>query len=103
MATRKKKVEEVEVEVPVKKLTPIAKREKKEMKVFKPVMKEPTVVKGSHLTITYNDGYPEKLEWDDAQLLKDVQEAIASAELAAMKPTVRAKAATRKKKEKTNG
>jgi hypothetical protein len=104
MATRKKK-EVVEVaEVPVRKLTPIAKREKKEMKIFKPVVKEPTVVKGSHLTITYNsEGYPEKLEWDDAQLLKDVQEAIASAEIKDMKPAVRAKAVTRKKKEKTNG
>ena len=39
---------------------------------------EPTVVKGSHLTITYNNGYPVKLEWDDAALLRDVQEAIAT-------------------------
>lgn len=57
------------------------------------------VVKGSHLTvITYSDGRTE-LQWDDAALLKDVQDAILSAELAAMKPAVRAKVATRKKKE----
>ncbi len=36
------------------------------------------VVKGSHLTVTtYPDGRTE-LEWDDAQLLKDVQDALAS-------------------------
>ena len=39
------------------------------------------VVKGSHLTITYDaDNYPINLEWDDEQLLKDVQNAIASLE-----------------------
>ena len=42
---------------------------------------EARVVKGSHLTITYDENnYPVTLEWDDAQLLKDVQEAIASVE-----------------------
>lgn len=41
---------------------------------------EPTVVVGSHLTvITHPDGRTE-LIWDDAQLLKEVQEAIASVE-----------------------
>jgi hypothetical protein len=93
MATRKKKIEEAVAEVPVKKPTPIAKREKKEMKVFKPVVKEPTVVKGSHLTVTTFPDGKTVLEWDDEQLLKEVREAIASAELAAMKPAVRAKAA----------
>ena len=40
----------------------------------------PTVVKGSHLTVTtYKDGST-TLEWDDEQLLKEVREAIASAE-----------------------
>lgn len=57
------------------------------------------VVKGSHLTVTtFSDGTT-KLDWDDAALLKDVQDAILSVELAAMKPTVRAKVSTRKKKE----
>ena len=103
MATRKKKVEEVVAEVPVKKPTPIAKRVKQETKVFKPTVKEPTVVKGNHLTVTTFPDGSTKLEWDDDALLKEVREAIASAELASMKPTVRAKVATRKKKEKTNG
>ena len=72
MATRKKKTEAAEI----------------------------TVVKGSHLTVTYNNGYPEKLEWDWDALVNEVREACASAELADMKPAVRAKAATRQKKTK---
>ena len=61
-----------------------------------------SVVKGTHLTVTtFADGTT-KLEWDDKQLLKEVREAIASAEQAKMKPAVRAKA-TRNKKEKSNG
>ena len=44
------------------------------------VNEQATVVKGSHLTVyTYADGST-RLEWDDAQLLKDVQDAIASVE-----------------------
>lgn len=57
------------------------------------------VVKGNHLTVTtFSDGTT-KLEWDDEALLKEVQDAILSVELAAMKPAVRAKVSTRKKKE----
>lgn len=45
------------------------------------------VVKGSHLTITYDENnYPIKLEWDDEQLLKEVREAIASVESVEIKP-----------------
>jgi hypothetical protein len=63
-------------------------------------MTEPKVVKGNHLTVTtYPDGRTE-LVWDDDALLAEVREATASAELAAMKPAVRAKVATRKKKVK---
>jgi len=41
---------------------------------------EPTVVKGSHLTVTtYSDGRTE-LVWDDDALERDVREAIASVE-----------------------
>jgi len=40
------------------------------------VFPETEVVTGSHLTITYNNGYPEKLEWDDEALLRDVRDAI---------------------------
>jgi len=44
------------------------------------VFPETKVVKGSHLTITYTNGYPEKLEWDDEALLNDVREALLKAE-----------------------
>jgi hypothetical protein len=44
------------------------------------ILPETKVVKGSHLTITYNNGYPEKLEWDDEALLRDVRLAILTAE-----------------------
>lgn len=58
------------------------------------------VVKGSHLTVTtFSDGTT-KLDWDDEALLRDVREAIASAEIESMKPAVKAKVLTRKKKEK---
>jgi hypothetical protein len=77
MATRKKKTEVVEVVLP----------------------KEPVVVKGNHLTVTTFPDGSTKLEWDDVALLKEVKDAILSAELAAMKPAVRAKVSTRKKKE----
>jgi hypothetical protein len=43
-------------------------------------MTETKVVKGSHLTITYNNGYPEKLEWDDEALMSDVRAALDSIE-----------------------
>jgi hypothetical protein len=60
----------------------------------------PTVVKGSHLTVTtFSDGRT-VLEWDDEALLREVREAIASAELDGLKPSVKAKVASRKKKEK---
>ena len=60
----------------------------------------PKITQGTHLTVkTVQDGGVE-LQWDDEQLLKEVREAIASAELANMKPAVRAKAATRIKKVK---
>jgi hypothetical protein len=68
---------------------------------------ETRVVKGSHLTITYDaNDYPIKLEWDDEALLSDVRNAILKAESTIpvteeMKPAVKAKAVTRKKKEAT--
>jgi hypothetical protein len=63
----------------------------------------PKITQGTHLTVkTFEDGHTE-LVWDDEALLNEVREAIAGAELADMKPAVRAKVATRKKKEKTNG
>jgi hypothetical protein len=57
---------------------------------------EPTVVKGSHLTVTtFPDGRT-ALEWDDEALLNDVRAAILKAE--SVVPVVEAK--TRKKKAK---
>ena len=51
----------------------------------------PTVVKGSHLTVTtFPDGKTE-LEWDWDALVNEVREACASVELTNMKPAVRAK------------
>lgn len=64
------------------------------------VVAEPTVVKGNHLTVTtFPDGRTE-LEWDDEALAKEVREAIEAYELTQLKPAVRAKAATRAKKQK---
>jgi hypothetical protein len=39
-------------------------------------MTEPTVVKGSHLTVTTFPDGTTKLEWDDEALLRDVRGAI---------------------------
>jgi len=76
----------------------MATRKKKEVNVDASVW--PKIVQGTHLTVkTFEDGSTE-LVWDDEQLLKEVREATAGAELAAMKPAVRAKVSTRKKKEK---
>jgi hypothetical protein len=63
-------------------------------------MTEPKVVKGSHLTVTTHPDGKTTLEWDDEALMRDVREAIASVELSNMKPAVKAKVITRKKKEK---
>lgn len=57
-----------------------------------------TSISGNHLTVnTYTNGKV-VLIWDDAALEKEVREAIAAYELSQLKPAVRAKAATRKKK-----
>ena len=51
----------------------------------------PTVVKGSHLTVTtFPDGRSE-LQWDWDALVNEVREACANAELSNMKPEVKAK------------
>jgi hypothetical protein len=64
MATRKKKSNSITLEMPGT------------IGSAKIVLPETKVVKGSHLTITYNNGYPEKLEWDEEALLRDVRDAI---------------------------
>ena len=83
MATKKKtKVEEVKVKKPTKKKTKdsITLDMPGTIGSAKLVFPETKVVKGSHLTITYNNGYPEKLEWDDDALMRDVREALLKAE-----------------------
>lgn len=57
----------------------------------------PKMNQGTHLTVkTFQDGHTE-LVWDDAQLLKEVQEAIMQYELDQKKPAVQAKAVRKKK------
>ena len=58
----------------------------------------PKVIQGSHSTRTeYEDGRVEFVtDWDALQ--RDVREAISAYELGQLKPAVKAKAATRKKK-----
>ena len=58
----------------------------------------PKVIRGSHSTRTeYEDGRVDFVtHWDELE--RDVREAISSYELLQLKPAVRAKAATRKKK-----
>jgi hypothetical protein len=56
----------------------MATRKKKEELVNVPSGGWPKINQGTHLTIkTFEDGHTE-LVWDDEQLLKEVQEAIAS-------------------------
>jgi len=51
----------------------------------------PKIVQGTHLTVkTFEDGHTE-LVWDWDALVNEVREACASAELANMKPAVKAK------------
>ena len=62
----------------------------------------PKVEQGSHLTVTTHEDGRTELTWDDEALEREVREAIEAYELSQLKPAVRAKAATRKKKEKTS-
>jgi hypothetical protein len=58
-----------------------------------------TVVKGSHLTVTtYPDGKT-KLEWDDAALLRDVQNALTEYENSVKVTTTETKPKRKKKNE----
>ncbi len=93
MATRKKKTEEVSVN---KAAAITAAPKKKTTK--KSTGTWPKITKGSHLTVITHENGKTELEWDDEALARDVREAIASAELANLKPAVKAKVATRKKK-----
>jgi len=94
---KKTKAEEVKVKKPAKKKDSITFDMPGTIGSAKLVFPETKVVKGSHLTITYNNGYPEKLEWDDDALIRDVRAAILKSE--SIMP-VNTKVITRKKKEK---
>ena len=81
MATKKKtKVEEVKVKKSSKKKDSITLDMPGTIGGAKLVFPETKIVKGSHLTITYTNGYPEKLEWDDEALMNDVRTALLTAE-----------------------
>ena len=60
------------------------------------VFQEPTVVKGSHLTVTTHPDGRTELVWDDEALLRDVRQAILKAE------SVLPVAETKSKKAKKN-
>jgi hypothetical protein len=96
MATKKKsKIEEVKVKKSTKKKDSITLDMPGTIGGAKLVFPETKVVKGSHLTITYTNGYPEKLEWDDEALMNDVRAALLKAE-----SNVPATAETKPKKRK---
>lgn len=60
--------------------------------------KDPQVIKGSHLTVTVHPDGRRELVWDDDALVRDVNAAVEEYNLSKLKPAVKAKAATRKKK-----
>ena len=81
MATKKKtKAVETKVKKSTKKKDSITLDMPGTIGSAKLVFPETKIVKGSHLTITYTNGYPEKLEWDDKALMNDVREALLKAE-----------------------
>ena len=89
MATRKKKSDSIVLDMPGT------------IGSAKIILPETKVVKGSHLTITYNNGYPEKLERDDDALLRDVRAALLKAE--SNIPATTESKPKRKTKVKNNG
>jgi hypothetical protein len=89
MATRKKKSDSIVLDMPGT------------IGSAKIILPETKVVKGSHLTIIYNNGYPEKLEWDDEALLRDVRAALLTAE--SNIPATAESKPKRKTKVKNNG
>jgi len=89
MATRKKKSDSIVLDMPGT------------IGSAKIILPETKVVKGSHLTITYNNNYPEKLEWDDEALLRDVRAALLKAE--SNIPATTESKPKRKTKVKNNG
>jgi hypothetical protein len=89
MATRKKKIDNIVLDMPGT------------IGSAKIILPETKVVKGSHLTITYNNNYPEKLEWDDEALLRDVRAALLKAE--SNIPATTESKPKRKTKVKNNG
>lgn len=81
MATRKKK-DSIVLEMPgtIGGAKVVLPREKKSKSSNVPAGGWPKIVQGTHLTVkTFEDGRTE-LVWDDEQLLKEVRDAIASAD-----------------------
>jgi hypothetical protein len=58
----------------------------------------PKITQGSHLTVVEHENGRRELIWDDEALMRDVRNAIENHELSQLKPAVKAKSATRKKK-----
>jgi hypothetical protein len=86
MATRKKKSDSITLEMPGT------------IGSAKIILPETKVVKGSHLTITYNaNDYPVKLEWDEEALLSDVRNAILKAESTVLTTETKPKRAKKSK------
>lgn len=90
MVTRKKKEVVEKVAKPAAKKAPAKKQAAPATELV--------VVKGNHLTVTTHPDGRTELVWDDDALLQEVRAALASAEMADLKPAVKAKAATRRKK-----
>jgi YD repeat-containing protein len=61
-------------------------------KIVEENIKETTVVKGSHLTVTTHPDGRTELEWDDEALLRDVRAATAGVVSAPEKKTKKKKA-----------
>ena len=77
MATTKKKAAEPVKAPAAKKVTKPAAKKKP---APAPVITEPVVVKGNHLTVTTHPDGRTELEWDDAALEAEVRAAIATVE-----------------------
>ena len=106
MATKKTKVKEVKVKKTAKKKDSITLEMPGTIGSAKVVFAEPKVVKGNHLTVTTHPDGKTTLEWDWDALVSEVRAAClkaesnipASTDLATMKPNVKAKVITQKKK-----
>jgi len=78
---RKKKTDIIESAEVAESIKPKTTRAKKiAEQVIEKVMAKPTVVVGSHLTVTTHPNGRTELKWDDEALLRDVRAALLKAE-----------------------